>query len=84
MVIKKPSLGRGLSALLGQPVTTSRIDETPASQRPDELLLKLPVDLGGGLRPIGDPELRACLESLAGALAATSGPPVVGSGESER
>ena len=45
MVIKKPSLGRGLSALLGQPVTTSRIDETPASQRPDELLLKLPVDL---------------------------------------
>ena len=46
--------------------------------------LKLPVDLGGGLRPIGDPELRACLESLAGALAATSGPPVVGSGESER
>jgi ParB family chromosome partitioning protein len=45
MVTKKPSLGRGLGALLGQPVTTSRNDETPASQRPDEQLLKLPVDL---------------------------------------
>jgi len=45
MVTKKPSLGRGLGALLGQPVTTSRSDEPPASQRPDEQLLKLPVDL---------------------------------------
>jgi ParB family transcriptional regulator, chromosome partitioning protein len=45
MVTKKPSLGRGLGALLGQPVTTSRNDEAPASQRSDEQLLKLPVDL---------------------------------------
>lgn len=43
-------------------------------------LKAVPVDLGGGLRPIGDPELRACLESLASALAATSGPPVVAAG----
>ncbi len=43
-----------------------------------------PVDLGASLRTIGDPELRACLESLAGALAATSGPPVIASGESDR
>ena len=45
MVTKKPSLGRGLGALLGQPVTSSRTDDAPASQRPDEQLLKLPVDL---------------------------------------
>ncbi|MEY4932920.1 MAG: hypothetical protein RLZZ403_1240 [Pseudomonadota bacterium] len=45
MVTKKPSLGRGLGALLGQPVTTSRPDEPSSSQRPDEQLLKLPVDL---------------------------------------
>lgn len=42
------------------------------------------LDLGESLRTIGDPELRACLESLAGAIAATSGPPVIASGESDR
>ncbi len=47
-------------------------------------LKPVPLDLGASLRPIGDPELRACLESLAGALAATSGPPVIASGETER
>jgi hypothetical protein len=47
-------------------------------------LKPVPVELGASLRAIGDPELRACLESLAGALAATSGPPVVTSGESDR
>jgi len=36
-----------------------------------------PLDLGGSLRAIADPELRACLEALAGAVAASSGPPVV-------
>jgi hypothetical protein len=50
----------------------------PPSVRP------LPVELGDSLRTIGDPELRACLESLAGALAATSGPPVIVSGEEDR
>ncbi|RYD90455.1 MAG: DUF721 domain-containing protein, partial [Sphingomonadales bacterium] len=43
-----------------------------------------PIDLGESLRTVGDPELRACLESLAGALAATSGAPVVTSGENDR
>ncbi|ATE65902.1 DUF721 domain-containing protein [Rhizorhabdus dicambivorans] len=47
-------------------------------------LQPVPLDLGESLREIGDPELRACLESLAGALAATSGPPVVASGESKK
>lgn len=42
------------------------------------------LDLGESLRTIGDPELRACLESLAGAIAATSGPPVIASGDSDR
>jgi hypothetical protein len=35
----------------------------------------VPVDLGDSLREIADPELRACLASLAGALAASSGAP---------
>lgn len=35
----------------------------------------VPRELGEGLRAIADPELRTVLESLAGKLAATSGPP---------
>jgi hypothetical protein len=35
----------------------------------------VPKDLGEGLREIADPELRACLESLAARIAASSGPP---------
>ena len=43
--------------------------------------LPVPVELGESLRTIADPELRACLESLAGALAATQGPPVLDDGK---
>ena len=39
----------------------------------------VPRELGDGLRDIADPELRACLESLAGQIAATAGPPAVDS-----
>ena len=42
-------------------------------QRPD--LRPVPKELGEGLREIADPELRACLESLAAQIAASSGPP---------
>ena len=37
----------------------------------------VPHDIGEGLRAIADPGLRACLESLAGKIAATTGPPAV-------
>jgi hypothetical protein len=36
-----------------------------------------PVELGESLRAIADPELRACLEGLAGALAAAEAPPIL-------
>jgi hypothetical protein len=46
--------------------------------RPERPQLRpVPKELGEGLREIADPELRACLESLAGRIAATSGPPSV-------
>ena len=45
-------------------------------KRPD--LRPVPKELGQGLREIGDPELRACLESLGAQIAATSGPPSLG------
>ncbi|MGN6058582.1 MAG: DUF721 domain-containing protein [Sphingomicrobium sp.] len=38
-------------------------------------LRAVPKELGEGLREIADPELRACLESLAAQIAASTGPP---------
>jgi hypothetical protein len=49
----------------------------PKPRTPPPSLKPAAVDLGDSLRTIADPELRACLEGLAGALAASSGPPVV-------
>ena len=54
-----------------------RQGKPPAPQaRPERPQLRpVPKELGEGLREIADPELRACLESLASRIAATSGPP---------
>ena len=43
--------------------------------RPD--LRPVPKELGEGLRQIADPELRACLESLAARISETEGPPAL-------
>jgi len=48
----------------------------PKPARPQ--LRAVSKELGEGLREIADPELRACLESLAARIAATSGPPSIG------
>jgi hypothetical protein len=48
----------------------------PGPERPVRPQLRaVPKELGDGLREIADPELRACLESLAARIAATTGPP---------
>jgi hypothetical protein len=47
----------------------------PRPKRPEPR--PVPKELGEGLREIADPELRACLESRASQIAATSGPPLV-------
>ena len=47
----------------------------PKLSRPEPA--PVPYELGEGLRAVADPELRACLTSLAGHIANTSGPPVV-------
>ena len=49
----------------------------PKTVRPQ--LRPVPKELGEGLREVADPELRACLESLASRIAASSGPPAVSS-----
>jgi hypothetical protein len=49
----------------------------PAAPRPAPPSLRpVPVELGESLRAIGDPELKAVLESLARGVAASAGPPV--------
>ena len=50
----------------------------PRAKQPERPQLRpVPKELGEGLRQIADPELRACLESLASKIAATSGAPTV-------
>jgi hypothetical protein len=55
-----------------QPVRPARPELRPA-----------PKELGEGLREIADPELRACLESLASQIAASNGAPSFGSADDE-
>ena len=50
--------------------------EPPRPKRPE--LRAVPKELGEGLREIADPELRACLESLAVSLVSTKGLPKIG------
>ena len=54
-----------------------RQGRAPAGPEPVKrpALRAVPKELGEGLRQIADPELRACLESLAARLDSTSGPP---------
>jgi len=50
----------------------------PAAERPERPQLRaVPRELGEGLRQIADPELRACLESLAGRLSDSHGAPII-------
>ncbi|MCP1470052.1 hypothetical protein J3E64_001739 [Sphingobium sp. OAS761] len=50
----------------------------PERAPPPRNLKPIPVELGDSLRDIGDPELRAVLESLAQGLANSSGLPKIG------
>jgi hypothetical protein len=51
------------------------LPQPPAPKRPD--LRAVPREIGEGLREIADPELRACLESLAASLSASNGAPEI-------
>jgi len=53
-------------------IAAPRTRAAPPSLRP------VPAELGDSLRNIADPELRECLSALAGAVAASNGPPLVG------
>src|SRR4051794_27934884 len=59
-----------------------RQGKPPAAPAPIErpVLRAVPKAIGEGLREIADPELRACLESLAAQIAASNGPPALDEG----
>lgn len=50
----------------------------PADRPPPRMLRPVPKDVGDGLREIGDPELRAVLEAMAGGLSMPARPPRIG------
>jgi hypothetical protein len=62
--VERVSIRQGLVA-----VARSKSRAAPPSLR------AIPAELGDSLRAIADPELRACLESLARGVAASEGPP---------
>lgn len=75
-----PAIIERVNRFFGYPAVsrvTIRQGAAPAPQprRAPPSLRSVPAELGDSLRAIADPELRACLASLAGALAASSGPP---------
>ena len=76
MIIEKVNRFFGYEAVARIAFRQGRIAETVAKihrQAP----APVPAELGDGLRLIVDDELRACLTSLAGQIAATTGPPRV-------
>jgi hypothetical protein len=71
--VARVAIRQGAAGAVGRNAAEPR--RAPPSLKP------VPVELGDSLRTIADPELRACLESLAGALAATQGAPVFDDGK---
>src|SRR5215211_6627087 len=76
MIIERVNRFFGYEAIARIVFRQGRLPAAPPKQaRPQPA--PVPKDLGEGLRAVADPELRACLESLAGHIATTIGPPVV-------
>jgi hypothetical protein len=74
MIIERVNRFFGYPAINRIVFRQGKLPSPPARpQRPEPR--PVPKDLGEGLREIADPELRACLESLASRIASTSGPP---------
>ncbi|MEO5774366.1 MAG: DciA family protein [Sphingomicrobium sp.] len=76
MVIERVNRFFGYEAINRIVFKQSRLPAPAAAPKRPELR-PVPLELGQGLREIADPELRACLESLAGKLASSSGTPAI-------
>jgi hypothetical protein len=78
-IIERVNRFFGYAAVAKVAMRQGEVTPAPAEKRPPPRNLKpLPIELGDSLRNIGDPELRAVLESLAQGLASSSGLPKIG------
>ena len=76
MIVEKVNRFFGYEAVARVAFRQGRVAEAvPRVHR--QAPVAVPAELGDGLRAIADDELRACLTSLAGQIAATTGPPQV-------
>lgn len=77
-IIERVNRFFGYAAVAKVAMRQGQIRPTDTERRPPPRNLKpLPVELGDSLRDIGDPELRAVLESLAQGLANSRGVPKI-------
>lgn len=77
VIIERVNRFFGYAAVQKVTIRQGEVLRGPAP-RPRVELVPLPVELGDSLRTIGDPELRAVLESLARGVATATQPAVVG------
>jgi len=78
LIIERVNRFFGYAAIDKVAFRQGRVDTVKRPVRPEPRAI--PRELGEGLREIADPGLRACLESLGATLAASDGPPALGSG----
>ena len=76
MIIERVNRFFGYEAIFKVQFRQGRLPAA-AGKRSRPQPVSVPKDLGEGLRAVADPELRACLTSLAGHIASTTGPPVI-------
>jgi hypothetical protein len=76
MIIERVNRFFGYEAVAKVVFRQGRLPAASAKQ-PRRAPAPVPAELGEGLRAVSDPELRACLTSLAAHIASTTGPPVI-------
>jgi len=77
MIVEKVNRFFGYEAVARIAFRQGRVADASPARPVRQSPVPVPADLGDGLRTIADDELRACLTSLAGQIAATTGPPKI-------
>lgn len=77
MIIERVNRFFGYEAVTKLVFRQGQVPAAPAARSVRRGPSAVPKELGEGLREVTDPELRACLTSLAAHIASTNGPPVI-------
>lgn len=77
MIVERVNRFFGYEAVAKIVFRQGRLPAAPVPAAAKRPMSPVPKELGEGLREIADPELRACLTSLAAHIATTTGPPTV-------